>query len=102
MRVDTNQQNTFLCEEVARLFKMFGDPTRVHLLMALAQQEVCVGDLVAITGVSQSAISHQLRLLRQARLVRSRRQGTTIFYALADDHVATILDQGLEHAQEKK
>lgn len=100
--MDTNLPNDLLCEEVARLFKMFGDPTRVHLLMTLAQQELCVGDLVAITGVSQSAISHQLRLLRQARLVRTRRQGTTIFYALADDHVATILDQGMEHAREKK
>ena len=82
------------------LFKVFSDSTRIRILYVLFEEEVCVCDLARILGMTQSAISHQLRQLRQARLVKSRRDGKTIFYSLADDHVATLLRQGTEHIRE--
>ena len=86
--------------QLASLFKLFGDGTRVQILHALEQSEMCVCDLSQLLGMSVSAISHQLRILRQARLVRYRREGKTVFYALADEHVRTLLSQGMEHVQE--
>ena len=86
---------------LAELFKMFGDVTRIRILYALFEEEVCVCDLAKLLGMTQSAISHQLRLLKQARLVKSRRDGKTVFYSLADDHVATLLSQGMEHIEEE-
>ena len=83
--------------ELAELFKVFGDPTRLKLLAALLGQEMCVCDLSDLLGISQSAVSHQLRLLRTSRLVKNRREGKSVFYSLDDDHVATILAQGMEH-----
>ena len=77
--------------EMAELFKMFGDSTRIKILSVLFAGEKCVQEITDATGSSQSAVSHQLRLLKQARLVRSRRNGTQICYSLADDHVKTIL-----------
>jgi len=85
---------------LADLFKVFGDGTRIRILYVLFEAEVCVCDLAKLLGMTQSAISHQLRLLKQARLVKSRRDGKTIFYALADDHVRTLLKQGMEHINE--
>ena len=85
---------------VAELFKIFGDPTRVRILHALFHQELCVQNIADGLDMTQSAISHQLRILKQSALVKSRRDGKTIFYSLADDHVATILMQGLEHVCE--
>ncbi len=85
---------------LADLFKVFGDGTRIRILYVLFEAEVCVCDLARLLGMTQSAISHQLRLLKQARLVKSRRDGKTIFYALADDHVRTLLQQGMEHISE--
>lgn len=82
------------------LFKMFGDRTRLSLLYLLGQGELCVGDLAALMDMTPSAISHQLRLLKNAALVRFRREGKTLFYSLADDHVHTITKMGLEHVQE--
>ena len=85
---------------LADLFKVFGDPTRIRILHALSAQELCVCDIAETLGMTQSAISHQLRILKQIHLVKYRREGKTIYYSLADDHVHTILAQGLEHVME--
>ena len=85
---------------LAVLYKMFGDGTRVKLLHALEQNELCVCDLAALLGVTKSAVSHQLKALRLAKLVRSRRDGQVIYYCLADDHVKQILDLGFAHLYE--
>ena len=87
-------------EQIADLFKGFADPTRVHILSLLLQQELCVGDIAEAVALSQSAISHQLRLLKQMHLIKYRREGKNILYSLADDHVRTILEMGLEHVLE--
>ena len=86
--------------EMAELFKMFGDSTRIKILCLLIEGEKCVHEITDAAGSSQSAVSHQLRLLKQARLVRSRRNGKQIFYSLADDHVKTILGMAKEHLEE--
>ena len=86
--------------DLAELFKVFGDSTRIRILFVLFEAEVCVCDLAAALNMTQSAISHQLRALKNARLVKARREGKTVFYSLADDHVKTIIDQGLEHVAE--
>ncbi len=86
--------------DLAELFKVFGDSTRIKILYVLFQSEMCVCDIAQLLNMSQSAISHQLRVLKQAQLVKYRREGKTVFYALADTHVQTILNQGLEHIEE--
>ena len=86
--------------DVAELFKVFGDSTRTNILMALFESDMCVCDLCSLLQMTKSAISHQLKALKNARLVKSRRDGKTVFYSLADDHVKTIIDQGLEHILE--
>jgi DNA-binding transcriptional ArsR family regulator len=85
-------------EDIAELFKGFADPTRVHILSLLTQRELCVTDISDAVELSQSAISHQLRILKQMHLVTFRREGKNILYSLADDHVRTILKMGMEHA----
>lgn len=85
---------------LASLYKLFGDGTRVKLLHALEQNELCVCDLAALLGVTKSAVSHQLKALRLANLVKSRRDGQIIYYSLADDHVKQILDMGFAHLYE--
>ncbi|MBP3673398.1 MAG: helix-turn-helix transcriptional regulator [Oscillospiraceae bacterium] len=87
-------------EQIADLFKGFADPTRVHILSLLEQQELCVTDIAEAVELSQSAISHQLRILKQMHLIKYRREGKNILYSLADDHVKTILQMGLEHVLE--
>lgn len=87
-------------EAIAELFKAFGDSTRVQILSLLQQQERCVGDIAEAVQISQSAISHQLRILKQMHLIKYRREGKNILYSLADDHVRTILEMGLEHVLE--
>lgn len=87
-------------QDLADFFKVFGDVTRLKILNALMCSEMCVYDIATLLGVSQSAISHQLRVLKQMGLVRNRREGKTIFYALADSHIVTILSQGLDHIEE--
>lgn len=82
------------------LFKALNDPTRLRLVMALRDQEMCVCDLAAALGMSESAISHQLRRLREQSLVRTRRAGQVVYYALDDEHVASLLEVGLAHASE--
>lgn len=86
--------------DLAELYKVFGDTTRIKILYALFESEMCVCDIAGLLGISISAISHQLRILKQARLVRFRREGKTVFYSLSDDHVRSILGQGMEHITE--
>ena len=86
--------------DLAELFKIFGDSTRIRILFVLFEAEVCVCDLAEILNMTQSAISHQLRILKQSKLVNSRREGKQVFYSLADDHVRTIIAQGREHIEE--
>lgn len=87
-------------EQIAELFKGFADPTRVQILSLLAQKELCVTEITEAVEVSQSAISHQLRILKQMHLIKYRRDGKNLWYSLADDHVLTILQMGLEHVLE--
>lgn len=86
--------------DLTELFRIFGDSTRVRILYVLFASEMCVCDIAQLLGLTQSAVSHQLRALKNVRLVKSRREGKTVFYSLADDHVKTIIDQGLEHVRE--
>ena len=86
-----------ILEYIADLFKGFADPTRVHILYLLAQGEQCVGDIAEGVQISQSAISHQLRMLKGMHLIKYRREGKNVLYSLDDDHVKTILETGLEH-----
>ncbi|MBQ8786215.1 MAG: helix-turn-helix transcriptional regulator [Oscillospiraceae bacterium] len=86
--------------DVAELFKVFGDSTRVRIICALFEDEMCVCGIAEVLGMTQSAISHQLRVLKQARLVKYRREGKTVFYSLADTHIKTIFNQAFEHVME--
>ena len=86
--------------DLADLFRIFADSTRIKILYVLFESEMCVCDIAQLLGMTQSAISHQLRALKQSKLVKYRREGKTVFYSLADDHVVTILAQGMEHVTE--
>ena len=86
--------------DLAELFKIFGDSTRIRILFVLLEAEVCVCDLAEALSMTQSAVSHQLRILKASKLVKSRREGKTVYYSLADDHVLSIISQGLEHIEE--
>ena len=86
--------------DLADLFKVFGDSTRVRIICALFESEMCVCDIAAVLNMTQSAISHQLRVLKQARLVKYRRSGKTVYYSLADDHIQNIFNQAFEHVME--
>ncbi len=86
--------------DLADLFRIFADSSRIKILYALYESELCVGAITQILGMTQSAVSHQLRTLKQAKLVKYRRDGKTVYYSLADDHVVTILAQGMEHIEE--
>jgi ArsR family transcriptional regulator len=85
---------------LADFFKVFGDPTRIKILSSLAESEMCVCDIAYLLNMTQSAISHQLRVLKQARLVKNRKEGKVVYYSLDDDHVKQIIDQGLVHIGE--
>ena len=85
---------------LSHLFKALGDPTRLRLIMALREQEMCVCDLAATFGLTESAVSHQLRRLREQSLVRARREGQVVYYSLDDEHVSQLLEVGLTHAIE--
>ncbi len=87
-------------QDLAEFFKVFGDATRLKILYVLLCSEMCVYDIANLVGMSQSAISHQLRTLKQMDLVKNRREGKIIFYSLADSHIVTILSQGLDHIEE--
>lgn len=86
--------------DLAELFKVFGDSTRIKILYALFEAELCVCDIAQLLGVTQTAVSHQLRVLKNNKLVKFRREGKNIFYSLADDHVRSIINQGIEHVEE--
>lgn len=86
--------------DLAELFKIFGDSTRIKILYVLFESEMCVCDIAQLLNMTQSAISHHLRSLKQSKLVKYRREGKTIFYSLADNHVYTIINQGMEHIAE--
>ncbi len=87
-------------KELADFYKVFGDATRVKILYVLLESEMCVCDLAAILRMTQSAISHQLRVLKQMKLVKNRREGKTVYYSLADGHIQNIISQGMEHIME--
>ena len=92
-------KDEMLCD-LADLFKLFGDTTRMRILFSLFESEMCVCDIAELLNMSFSAISHQLRVLKQSKLVKFRREGKTVIYSLSDDHVRSIIDQGLEHIEE--
>ena len=95
--VNADMPEEELLYDLAELFRIFADSTRIKILYVLFEAEMCVCDIAELLGMTQSAISHQLRLLKQAKLVKFRREGKTIFYSLADDHVRTIIGMGMEH-----
>lgn len=86
--------------ELADFFKVFADSTRIKILYVLSQSEMCVCDIALLLNATQSAVSHQLRMLKQMKLVKFRREGKTVFYSLSDDHIQSILKQGMEHINE--
>ena len=98
VRTELPHEETLLT--LADLFRVFGDSTRIKILYVLLDRELCVCDIASLLSMTVSAISHQLRVLKNAKLVRFRRSGKTVFYALADEHVHTILAQGMEHVTE--
>lgn len=94
------EHNTLEFQKLASLFKVFGDDTRVKILIALSDGDKCVNEIVSAINVSQSAVSHQLKLLKDSKLVKSQKEGRVITYSLADSHVHTIINMGLEHIRE--
>jgi len=88
-------------DRLAIIYRMLGDPTRLKILMALKQVEMCVCDIAAFLGISESAVSHQLRRLRETAMVRNRRDGQVLYYSLNDSHVETLLDVGIDHVHER-
>ena len=99
-KVYDNMPDEEILYDLAELYKVFGDSTRIKILYVLLESEMCVYDIARLLNMTQSAISHQLKVLKQSKLVRYRREGKTVFYALSDDHVRTIIDQGMEHISE--
>ena len=95
-----NQPEDEYLYDLAELFKVFGDSTRLKILYALFESELCVNDIAQILNLNQSAVSHQLRILKDAKLVKFKRSGKSIFYSLDDDHVRTILSMGMDHVEE--
>ena len=98
--VNSNMPDEELLYDLADFFKVFADSTRIKILYVLMRSEMCVCDIAQLLNASQSAVSHQLRVLKQMQLVKFRRDGKTIFYSLSDGHIATILSQGLDHIKE--
>ncbi len=99
-KVKENIPNDEKLYDLAELFKVFGDSTRIKILYALFTSELCVYDISQLLSVSQTAVSHQLRVLKTNKLVKSRKEGKNVFYSLADDHVHSIINQGIEHIEE--
>jgi ArsR family transcriptional regulator, lead/cadmium/zinc/bismuth-responsive transcriptional repressor len=96
-RIQAHPLDDDLTAQLAEIFKALADPTRVRILHALSHAELCVGDLAAVLGMTESAVSHQLRLLRSLRVVRARREGKQVFYTLDDEHVTRLFQISLEH-----
>ena len=99
-KVNREMPDEEILYDLAELFKIFGDSTRIKILYVLFESEMCVCDIAQLLNMTQSAISHQLRALKQSKLVKYRREGKTVFYSLADGQVRTILGQGMEHVAE--
>ena len=99
--VNEHMPNEEVLFDLSELFKVFGDSTRIRILYCLFVSEMCVCDIATLLNMTQSAISHQLSVLKRNKLIKSRRDGKTIFYSLADSHVRTMLDQGVEHVTEE-
>lgn len=99
-KVKPNMPETTLLYELSDFFKVMGDTTRIRLLWALEESEMCVGDLAVLLNMTKSAVSHQLKVLRTAKLVRSQKKGKNVYYALNDEHVKVILEKALEHVCE--
>ena len=97
LKVKTNMPAEEKLYDLAELFKVFGDSTRIKILCALAEDEMCVCDIAALLNMTQSAISHQLRILKQTRLVKYRKEGKVVYYSLDDDHIKMLYEQGLVH-----
>lgn len=100
-KVKSGMPDEELFYDLSDLFKVFGDTSRIKIIYALFESEMCVCDLAALFNMSQSAVSHQLRVLKQARLVKYRRDGKVVYYSLDDEHVKEILDKGLSHVEER-
>lgn len=99
-KVNTAMPKEEILYDLAELFKIFGDTTRIRILYVLFESEMCVNDIAQLLGMSISAISHQLRILKSSKLIKFRREGKAVFYSLSDDHVRTIIDNGMEHISE--
>ncbi len=99
-RILNNMPDDEYLYDLSECFRIFGDSTRIKILFALFEEELCVGDIAAILNLSQSSVSHQLRILKDNKLVKFRRDGKSIYYALDDDHVRSILQLGMEHVEE--
>lgn len=99
-KIKKNMPDDEFLFDMAELFKVFGDSTRMKIISALLNNELCVGELASITNTTSSAISHQLRVLKQAKLVKYRRDGKTIYYSLDDDHVSKLYEIGEKHLEE--
>lgn len=99
-QIEDGMPNEETIQDLANFYKVFGDVTRIKILCALFQSESCVCGLAEAVGMTQSAVSHQLRTLKQMKLVKNRREGKTVYYSLADSHIQTILNQGMEHIRE--
>lgn len=99
-QIEDGMPSEEMMHSLADFYKVFGDMTRIKILCVLFQSELCVCDLAEVTGMTQSAISHQLRMLKQMKLVKNRREGKTVYYSLADAHIQSILNQGMEHIVE--
>lgn len=100
MKRETEQPDAEIFEKIAELLSLFGDTTRVRIMAELLNKELCVSEIAERLQMTASAISHQLRILKQGRLVKSRKEGKTVFYSLADSHVGSIFSLALEHVQE--
>ena len=99
-QIEHGMPSEAMMQSLADFYKVFGDTTRIKILCVLFQSELCVCDLAEVTAMSQSAISHQLRVLKQMKLVKNRREGKIVYYSLADAHIQSILNQGMEHIVE--
>ena len=99
-QVNQNMPDEEVLYDLAELFKTFGDSTRMRILFVLLESEACVCGLASVLNMTDSAISHQLRILKNNRLIKSRREGKSVYYSLADDHVRTIVSQGMDHVEE--
>lgn len=99
-QIEDGMPSQEMIESLADFYKVFGDATRIKILYALFQSESCVCGLAEVVGMTQSAVSHQLRVLKQMKLVKNRREGKTVYYSLADSHIQSIINQGMEHIME--